>query len=70
MTERDAIKEVVEQSITTKVDIEVLRKWLKQKYNRCLKYTRRARNVPYDQGYIDCLRDTIHVLDELEVGND
>ena len=32
MTERDAVKQVVEQSITLKADIEELRKWAKEGY--------------------------------------
>lgn len=68
MTERDLIKQVVEKSITRTVDIEVLRKWAKEQYERWLKYTRETR-TPYDKGYIDCLRDTIKKLDELEVNS-
>lgn len=34
MTERDLIREVVEKYITRTVDIEVLRKWIKERYEK------------------------------------
>ena len=70
MTERDAIKKVVEQSITRTADIEVLRKWAKERYEECSN----ARYIPTtDESYAQlegkmlAFREMISKLDELEV---
>lgn len=73
MTERDLIREVVEKSITRTVDIEVLRKWAKEKYaEACLAYDPdlgNERRKIYFEGKIDAFREMIQKLDELEGNN-
>lgn len=58
MTERDAIREVVEKSITLTTEIEPLRVWCKTKYAEAVS----CGNV----GRADSYRDMIKKLDELE----
>lgn len=69
MTERDLIREVVEQSITTKVDIETLRKWCKERYEKNIR--RYEDGNPdmsdYYRGQFVAYRAMIMKLDELEV---
>ena len=68
MTERDAIKQVVEQSITAKVDIEVLRKWAKEQYSEANKPSNTtSKPGDFDVGRASAFAATIMKLDELEV---
>ena len=69
MTERDAIKQVVEQSITTKVDIETLRKWCKVKLEDSVrKYKDKDLGLRcYHRGQLFAYGEMIMHLDELEV---
>ncbi len=69
MTERDLIKQVVEQSITLMVDVEELRKWAK------VQYARVSRFENCDLSSYDVLRGEAHAygrliqkLDEIERG--
>ena len=67
MTERDAVKQVVEQSITTKVDIEVLRKWAKEQYSEASKPSRTtSKPGEFNAGRASAFAATIMKLDELE----
>ncbi len=59
MTERDAVKQVVEKSITRTVDIEVLRKWCKEEYYAAIMFGA--------EGRANAFRAMIGKLDELEV---
>ena len=71
MTERDAIKEVVEQSITTKVDIEVLRKWAKEQYSEASKPSNTTRDdKEYRAGRASAFAMVIMKLDEMEVSKE
>ncbi len=63
MTERDAVKQVVEQSITTKVDIEVLRKWAKEMYSGAIEIID-ARD--FHLGRAAAFAEMIKKLDEME----
>ena len=69
MTERDAIKTVVEKSITRTVDIEVLRKWAKERYE--ISYTGSEYSGPemrdFYKGKCVAYWEMIRKLDELEV---
>ena len=67
MTERDAIKEVVEQSITTKVDIEILRKWAKEQYNEASKPSNTTSEPgEFNAGRASAFAMVIMKLDEME----
>ena len=67
MTERDAIKEVVEQSITTKVDIEILRKWAKEQYSEASKPSNTtSRPGEFNAGRASAFAMVIMKLDEME----
>ena len=71
MTERDLIRKVVEQSITTKVDIEILRKWAKEQYSEASKPSNTTRDdIEYRAGRASAFALMIMKLDEMEVGND
>lgn len=63
MTEREAIKSVVEKSITTKVDIEELRKWLKYRYEYNITC---RKNTQFNCGEAYAYLKVIQKLDELE----
>lgn len=72
MTERDAVKQVVEQSITLKVAVEELRKWAKDRYAKAVK----ARDADYNEpsyfwhyeGQTYAYGRLIQKLDEIERG--
>lgn len=67
MTERDAIKAVVEQSITRTVDIEVLRKWAKEQYSEASKPSNTtSRPGEFNAGRASAFAMVIMRLDELE----
>ena len=67
MTERDAIKQVVEQSIITKVDIEVLRKWAKEQYSEASKPSNiTSKPGEFNAGRASAFAMVIMKLDELE----
>ena len=72
MTERDAIRQVVEQSITTKVDIETLRKWCKERYEKSIERYEdcNPNRSDYYKGQFVAYREMIRKLDELEVNNE
>ena len=68
MTERDLIREVVEQSITTKVDIEILRKWAKEQYSEASKPSNTtSRPGEFNAGRASAFALMIMKLDEMEV---
>ena len=67
MTERDTIKQVVVQSITTKVDIEVLRKWAKEQYSEASKPSRTtSKSGEFNAGRASAFAMMIMKLDELD----
>lgn len=69
MTERDLIRKVVEQSITTKVDIEVLRKWAKEQYSEASKPSNTtSRPGEFNAGRASAFALMIMKLDEMEGG--
>ena len=71
MTERDLIRKVVEQSITTKVDIEILRKWAKEQYSEASKPSNTTRDDrEFRAGRASAFALMIIKLDEMEVNND
>ena len=72
MTERDAIRQVVEQSITTKVDIETLRKWCKVKLEDSVrKYKDKDLSLRcYHRGQLFAYAEMIKYLDDLEVNKE
>ncbi len=69
MTERDAVKQVVEQSITLKVDIEDLRKWAKAKHGKAVKERdKHLEEFSYFEGQSYAYGRLIQKLDEIERG--
>ena len=67
MTERDAIKQVVEQSITRTVDIEILRKWAKEQYSEASKPSNTtSRPGEFNAGRASAFALMIMKLDEME----
>lgn len=70
MTERDLIKQVVEQSITLKVDVEELRKWAKAKYGKAVKERdKHLEEFSYFEGESHAYGRLIQKLDEIERGS-
>ena len=71
MTERDLIRKVVEQSITTKVDIEVLRRWAKEQYSEASKPSNTTRDdIEYRAGRASAFALMIMKLDRMEVNKE
>lgn len=69
MTERDLIREVVEKSITLKAEIEPLRAWAKEQYERSLRRYDDCDDPKlsdYYKGKFTAFRKMIQKLDELE----
>ncbi len=67
MTERDAIKKVVEQSITRTVDIEVLRRWAEERYSEASKPSNTTRDdKEFRAGRASAFAMVIMKLDEME----
>ncbi len=75
MTEKDAVEQVVADSITLKVDIEELRKWAKKQYAKAVKRRDEIiddENLIYNfckfEGEIHAYGRLIQKLDEIERG--
>ena len=68
MTERDLIRQVMEKSIIRTVDIEILRRWAKARYEEA----RRGMKEPdesYFLGQADAFYSMLSFLDSLEGNN-
>lgn len=68
MTERDLIRQVMEKSIIRTVDIEILRRWAKARYEEARRGMEES-NETYLVGKADAFYSMLSFLDSLEVTN-
>ena len=68
MTERDLIRQVMEKSIIRTVDIEILRRWAKARYEEARRGMEGS-DESYSLGQSDAFYSMLSFLDSLEVTN-